>query len=45
VIEAVLDETVEPSASPFVEPHRVRFAFEAAIARSVPGDDGGAPPR
>jgi thiamine pyrophosphate-dependent acetolactate synthase large subunit-like protein len=45
VIEAVLDQTVTPSASPFVEPHRVRFAFEAEIARgngSRPGRGGGA---
>jgi thiamine pyrophosphate-dependent acetolactate synthase large subunit-like protein len=33
VIEAVLDQAVTPSASPFVEPHRVRFAFEAELAR------------
>lgn len=33
IIEAVLDERVTPPASPFVDPHRVRFAFEAEVAR------------
>ncbi len=42
VIEAVLDSPAEPSASPFVEPHRVRFAFEAELARGLGsgGSDG-----
>lgn len=34
VIEAVLDERVMPPASPFVDPHRVRYAFEAEVARA-----------
>jgi thiamine pyrophosphate-dependent acetolactate synthase large subunit-like protein len=35
VIEAVLDEHVTPPASPFVDPYRVRYAFEAEVAREV----------
>lgn len=34
VIEAVLDERVVPPASPFVDPYRVRSAFEAEVART-----------
>lgn len=34
VIEAVLGDGIELLASPFVEPYRVRFAFEAEIKRS-----------
>lgn len=33
VVEAVLSDGIEPLASPFVEPYRVRFAFEAEIER------------
>jgi sulfopyruvate decarboxylase subunit beta len=35
VIEAVLDELVSPPASPFIDPHRVRYAFETEAARGV----------
>lgn len=36
LIEAVLDERVQAPASPFVDPQRVRSAFEAEIARGMP---------
>jgi thiamine pyrophosphate-dependent acetolactate synthase large subunit-like protein len=35
VVEAVLTDGVELSASPFVDPYRVRFAFEAEIRRGA----------
>jgi thiamine pyrophosphate-dependent acetolactate synthase large subunit-like protein len=35
LIEVVLDEHVKPGASPFVDPHRVRIAFRAEVARGA----------
>jgi thiamine pyrophosphate-dependent acetolactate synthase large subunit-like protein len=35
LIEVAVDERVRPVASPFVDPHRVRLAFEAEIARGA----------
>ena len=33
LVEAMLDEQVTPAASPFVDPHKVRLAFQAEVAR------------
>ena len=35
LVEVALDESVTPSASPFVDPQRVRLAFEAEAARGA----------
>jgi len=42
-VEVAIDERVRPAASPFVDPHRVRIAFQAEVARGA-GVPGGASP-
>jgi thiamine pyrophosphate-dependent acetolactate synthase large subunit-like protein len=39
LIEVAIGERVRPLASPFVDPHRVRLAFEAEVARGAPVAD------
>jgi len=43
LVEVAIDERVRPAASPFVDPHRVRIAFQAEVARGA-GVPGGASP-
>jgi thiamine pyrophosphate-dependent acetolactate synthase large subunit-like protein len=44
LIEVAIDTRVTPAASPFVDPHRVRAAFETEVARGRPGAEAAGRP-